>query len=102
MVDATEQFRDAFDPPAAPSRSVGRRRRRLSASVCPTGVRLEARIDKLSSRIDEVIRGASTTRTVILAAIVASVVRGLGALWVTEANLLAAFQAGIAIHEMKP
>lgn len=39
------------------------------------------------------------TRISIIIAVVASVLAGLGALWLTQANLLAAFQSGAAIHE---
>ena len=37
------------------------------------------------------------TRLTIIIAIVGSVIAGLAALWVTQANLLAAFQSGLSI-----
>lgn len=61
----------------------------------------DARADMKELRVEmqDVKRDNKSTRTTIIATIIAAVIAGLGALWVTQSNLLASFQAGLAIHE---
>ena len=56
----------------------------------------------LSSLRGEVKEDYKFTRWTIIGAIVASLLAAAGALWVTQGNLLAAFQAGIALHSEQP
>jgi hypothetical protein len=39
------------------------------------------------------------TRLTITVAIVASIIAGIAALWVTQGNMLASFQAGLALRD---
>lgn len=67
--------------------------------------RLVDTVGRLSAGVDEAKKEGradnKTTRWTIIVVVVASVIAGLAALWSTQANLLAAFQAGLAVKAMQ-
>lgn len=83
----------------------------FDAKLATVEVRSEARFNELSSKIDRVVdemreflsavRGELLyTRIIIIVTVIAAVLSGLGALYVTQANLLAAFQTGLTAQQM--
>ena len=99
-------------------------REEVDAKLAAAEARSETRFVELSGKIDRVIDAVGRanadyvqvagdlraemqlvkadnkfTRTTIIATIVASILAGLAALWVTQSNILASFQAGISLHE---
>ena len=67
--------------------------------------RLVDSVGQLSAVVDEAKKEGradnKTTRWTIIVVVVASVLAGLAALWTTQANLLAAFQAGLAVKTLQ-
>ena len=67
--------------------------------------RLVNSVGQLSAVVDEAKKEGradnKTTRWTIIVVVVASVLAGLAALWTTQANLLAAFQAGLAVKTLQ-
>ncbi len=67
--------------------------------------RLVDLVGRLSTGVDEAKNEGradnKTTRWTIIIVVVASVIAGLAALWTTQANLLAAFQAGLAVKTIQ-
>jgi hypothetical protein len=101
----------------------GPTREEIDAKLATVEARTETRFTELSGKIDRVIDAVGRansdfvrvsgeirteiqtvksdnkfTRTTIVVAIIASILAGLAALWVTQSNMLASFQAGIALH----
>jgi len=102
----------------------GPTREEIDAKMAAVEARTETRFVELSGKIDRVIDAlgrANTdlvrvsgeirtelqtvksdnkyTRTTIIVTIIASIIAGLAALWVTQSNMLASFEAGITLHE---
>jgi hypothetical protein len=76
-------------------------------------VELSGKIDRLTDSIGTLkteVKGElvgvradnKTTRQIIIVTVVASALAALAALWVTQANLLTAFTAGLAAHPEAP
>jgi transposase len=55
-------------------------------------------MNRLTSAVQEGKADNKTTRITIVIAVVASVLAGIAAIWITEGDLLAAFQASITMH----
>ena len=97
-------------------------RSELSAHLDAVEARTETRFVELSGKIDRVVDSIASmrgevsarlgqverelttvksdnkfTRLTIVVAVVGSVIAGIAALWVTQANLLSAFQTGISL-----
>jgi hypothetical protein len=106
--------------------SPGPTREEIDAKLAAVEARTEMRFVELSGKIDRVMDAISTvgnhvsdeigfvkselstvksdnknTRFTIIIAVVTSLIAGIGALWLTQANLLASFSAGIAVHEVQ-
>jgi hypothetical protein len=91
-------------------------REEFDAKLATVEARAETRFVELSGKLDRVadsitsLTGAiGTIRTEVKEdnkltrwTIIGLVIAGLGVLWLTQANLLASFSAGIALHEAKP
>lgn len=91
-------------------------REELDAKLATVEARTETRFVELSGKIDRVADAVTTlstklqvemdgvkednktTRWTIVTTIVVAVLAAIGALWVTQANLLAAFTAGLGAH----
>jgi hypothetical protein len=58
--------------------------------------------DELQSVNKRIADEFKSTRYTIVGAIIAGILAWLGALWVTQGNLLASFQAGLTVHETAP
>ena len=97
-------------------------REEIDAKLAAVEARTETRFVELSGKIDRVVDSISTfrtdltrelgavhkemetakgdhkfTRLSIIIAVIGSVLAGVAALWVTQANLLSAFQAGLTV-----
>ena len=59
---------------------------------------LKSEVSGLKSDVDDLRSDNKYTRWTIVVTVVASALAAIGALWVTQANLLAAFSAGIAVR----
>ena len=57
---------------------------------------------EFKNELDSVRADSKFTRWTIIIAIVTSILAGLAALWVTQSNLLAAFQINLALHQTAP
>jgi hypothetical protein len=71
---------------------------RLSDLVTSMTTNVGNQIAGVRSELVAVQADNKFTRLTIVVAVVASVLAGLGSLWVTQSNLLAAFQTGIALR----
>lgn len=72
---------------------------RVADSIMSLGSTMRSDLDDLRGEMRVVRSDNKFTRISIIVAMVASVLAGIGALWLTQANLLAAFQAGLSVHE---
>lgn len=102
-------------------------REEIDAKLATVEARTETRFVELSGKIDRVMDSISAvgshvsdeigfvkgelaavksdnkwTRWTIIIALVTSLIAGIGALWVTQSNLLAAFQVGISMRQEPP
>jgi hypothetical protein len=100
-------------------------REEIDAKLASVEARTETRFVELSGKIDRVIdaigrsntdfiavtgdlrtemREVKTdnknTRTTIIVTIIVAILAAIGALWVTQSNMLASFQAGVTLHEI--
>jgi hypothetical protein len=55
-------------------------------------------LGRVSKELNETKTDNKNTRTTIVVTVVASVLAALGAIWLTQSNLLSAFQTGVTIH----
>jgi hypothetical protein len=73
-------------------------------------VELSAKIDRVADAVDRLNDSSKKsaediksdngfTRVTIIGAVIATVIAGLAALWVTQSNMLASFQLGISLSE---
>jgi hypothetical protein len=58
-------------------------------------------VGRLSSEVTRVQADNRATRWTIITVVVASVLAGLAAIWVTQGNMLAAFQASLAVKTLQ-
>lgn len=72
---------------------------RVMDSINAFGGRLSDELGVVKSQVAAVQSDNKWTRWTIIIALVTSLIAGIGALWVTQSNLLAAFQTGLSIHE---
>jgi hypothetical protein len=84
----------------------------VDAKLATVEARSETRFVELNGKLDRIVDSIGGlakeigtvkadnrfTRLTITVAIVGSVIAGIAALWVTQANLLAAFQTGLSLH----
>jgi hypothetical protein len=70
----------------------------MTMNVSTMTTNIGSQLTEVKSELGVVKSDNKFTRLTIIVAVVASVLAGLGALWVTQANLLASFQTGIALR----
>ena len=58
-------------------------------------------IGRLSGQVAEVRGDNKTTRWTIAGVVVASLLAGLAAIWITQGNMLASFQAALAVKSLR-
>ena len=71
-------------------------------------VELSGKLDRVADSISSLTTAVSTVRSEVEEenkltrwTIIGLVIAGIGALWLTQSNMLASFMAGIALHEAK-
>lgn len=70
---------------------------RVMDSIIATGNRVTEEIGFVKVEMAAVKSDNKWTRWTIIIALVTSVIAGIGALWVTQGNMLSAFQAGLSL-----
>jgi hypothetical protein len=116
---------DAFFPIARKTADMAdQTREEIDAKLAAVEARSETRFVELSGKVDRVLDAVDQanmsyirssrelrdeiqavksdnkfTRTTIIVTVIASLLAGLAALWVTQSNMLASFQAGISLHD---
>jgi hypothetical protein len=71
---------------------------RLADSISALGSTMRVEFERINSDIVELRSDNKYTRWTIVVTVVASALAAIAALWITQANLLAAFSAGIALR----
>ncbi len=107
MTDHTQELVDA--KLAAAEARTETRIEKLGGAIEVRFVGLDHKIDRLvdtvsvlSRTVGEVRDDNKRTRNTVIGVVVASVLAGLAALWITQSNLLAAFQSGISVKMEQP
>lgn len=75
---------------------------RVVDSISSLGKEMSQRLGQVERELGTVRADNKTTRMTIVIAVAASVIAGIGAIWVTQANLLTAFQTGLSIKTEQP
>lgn len=74
---------------------------RLANTVEQLTRQVQATEGQLTRQVEEVRSDNKTTRWTIIGVVVASVLAGLAAIWITQGNMLAAFQSSLTVKTMQ-